>query len=229
LAGEGGHLVENSADDEHGRQDALFFPDLEPLQHLVELDTEAVQAFEVIARFEFADQRVHGHHEVGQLGLDAEHLVERVVVEAKFFGAGQVIQEPVHDVGGKQQVCRLRLAGITAQDGEVALQPFVHFGIICHRGIREPGVVTVQAELFQDAEHGQQLGAFEGKVQEGARVEQLDAPRLAPDEGNHEPGEQQDKQDDQDVDDSHEDSPLEFRGDFTRKPVLEASGGNYKH
>ena len=63
--------------------------------------------------------------------------------------------------------------------------------------------MTVQAKLLQDTEHGQELGAFQGELQEGARVEQLDAPRLAPKKGIDEQNKQKDENGDQHDDNGH--------------------------
>ena len=41
-------------------------------------------------------------------------------------------------------------------------------------GVSQFGIVTMQAQLFQNAQVGEQLGAAQGKAQEGAGVEQVD-------------------------------------------------------
>ncbi len=63
--------------------------------------------------------------------------------------------------------------------------------------------MSVDAELLEDAEHGQQFRAFQGEPEEGAQVEALHAPRLAPDQGNDEPDKQEHEQAEQEIDVRH--------------------------
>ncbi len=98
---EGGHLVQHTADHKAGWNDAFLFPGNDAFHHLVELDPEPAEALDVIAPFELADHRVEGHHEVGHLGLDAEHLVEGIVVVTEALAADDVVEEVVHDAGGE--------------------------------------------------------------------------------------------------------------------------------
>ncbi|OQA18294.1 MAG: hypothetical protein BWY63_02100 [Chloroflexi bacterium ADurb.Bin360] len=203
------HLIQHAADNEARREDAPFLADSQPFQHLVEFNAEAVEAFDVVAPLKPADDGMQTQHEGGQLGLDAEHLVDRVIVKAKALAAGFGIEEPLHDVARKAGGGRLPLAVVAPQDAQVALEELENLGLVRHRFIGEFGVVGVDAEFLQDAEHGEQLGTGEGEAEEGAEVEQLHTPGFAPDEADDEPCQQGDSGDDQqDSDRFHSVAPL---------------------
>ena len=82
LGDEAAHLRQHLLHRELRRDDALGLAQLQALDQLVELARELGQPRNVIARLAGIGDLVHLHHEVGQVALHAEHLVDREVVLA---------------------------------------------------------------------------------------------------------------------------------------------------
>lgn len=95
------------------------------------------------------------------------------------------------------------LTGVTPQEAQVAFDEGVNLVLRGFRRVGEFGVVPVDTELLQNAEHGQQFGAFQRELEEGAQVQSLHAPGLAPNERNEVPGEEEDNQAEQEVGGGH--------------------------
>ena len=98
MGNEGLHLGQNAVDDKTRRQARPRLAHSQALEHLVNLDAEFSQTPHVVANVGRMVERVHGQHEIRQVGLDAEHLVNREIVVAPGLATGVVVQEPVHDL-----------------------------------------------------------------------------------------------------------------------------------
>ena len=144
------HLLKNFVDRELGWDRTLAFSQFQALDDLRELQSELVEALDVVLGIGRVVDLMRVGHEIRQARLDAKHLVDRKVVVAESLAFDLIREEELERVIGE-----LALVGMPG------------------RGVIELGAVEIRPRR-QDTHAAEHLRALQGKLKEGSAIKPVD-------------------------------------------------------